>query len=588
MAAGVPAPTLRPRRWREWFISPLGQPVFAALFLAGVALLSRLEPLWRLGAHEGEPDSALFVLGVWQWARHGPLAPRIYDRAFSAGYYAVMSAAAKGWAPHPLLEPRAITALMDAVSVAAAVATALLAYTLARRWLAPVPAFASTLLFILAPGVWQLGLEPHPEGVGIALDLAALWLCLRAATGTGGGARGLGRWSLFALALLSALLTRSDVVFFFAAFPAALALERRRVGPRRGGETTQRISPRWPPRMARCLAAEAAALLVYFPARSAILGRGALATERQSWREIAGYVGHLSLFKQALPFFTGPGPAVMLWALAGLALFLFRGGRARARWLLFALAWSAPGGIFWLLVRGNNVRHVALYCLPWLWIAAVGWMRLGRPTQWLGRPALPFGHRVRPRAGQRARASWILALTAVATLGLDALIPPSSNITLYPSGNVPASWALLVKRQGRMRATALRLARLAADPAPADGAAPPCYLGATTSPYVLLYLLESGEAPPGGWRLAQSGVVTTVSARGALGGGALAEGAVGGRIIFHDVYSGSEYLAAARSCHPALSWEYNARGQHLWFFGQEWRWLPLHRRWYAAVATSPG
>lgn len=494
--------------------------------LVALALLTRVWPFLAAGGlREGESDSALFALGVWRWSRLGPHATLLYDSHFSPGYYWFCGGLAR-LAHWPLA---AITPALDLLSVAAALATAVCAFAVARRFVSLPAAFLSTVLFLLAPGVWMLGLEPHPQGLGIVLVLLAFYLCLRA------GEAPARRWALelgWVAALAAALLVRNDAIFLYPAFLlCALAPASR---------------PRFRAQRAVVIAAGlATAAALYFGLRSAMLAESLAASEATSWRRIIGFLGHLSPLRQLLPVVTGLGPLLWLFAAAGLVLLWRFASRARfGLAVLWILVWAAPGSLFWLLIRGNNARHMAIYSLPLLWFACEGWARL------------------QPR---RRAPSW-LALAAVAALALDVLlVPASSDVTIYPSGNVPASYRDLARRENDMRALARALA------AEARPGATVHYLGTATNPYLILYARE--ENP--GASLFHAGVVTALS------------WPRGGRLVFVNVFSGADFVAAARGLEPVHSLEYDARGRHLWFLGQEWTWLPLHRRWYVARAR-PG
>ncbi|MGH9535285.1 MAG: glycosyltransferase family 39 protein [Terriglobales bacterium] len=502
--------------------------------LGALLALTLLTRVWILRPTEGEPDSALFSLGAWQWLRHGAGAARIYDRWFSAGYYALADLLLR--LSHAHLAQ--VSGVLDGVSLAAALATAGLIWALGQRLVSPAAAFWAAVLFLLSPGIWQLGDEPHPEGLGIALILAALYCCLRAAGST--GRREAGWWAVAVAAMTCALSVRGDAILLFPPFLAIWtlpALPMSAAGRWRAGGIS--------------LAVLAAGSSLFVALRAALLGQPVGRTQHHALRKIAGYLGHLRVIQQGLPMATALGPAV--WLVAALGVVLAWRAMRRGhwwRWIGFALAWSLPGYVFWFAVRGNNVRHVAIYSLPWLWAGCQGWQ-------------LATCRRAARRRGVSPRFGGALTLAAILALAVDAIaIPANSNLTLYPSGNVPASFAWLRRREAEMRGLAGRML------AQAGHGKPSCYLGATTSPYVLLYLLEDAEQRGMAWRLAATGPVTRVAIRGAA------------PITFHDVYSPTQFLAARATCPGARSLEYNAAGARQWFFGREWRWLPFHRRWY--------
>lgn len=510
-----------------------GAAVVLSLALVGVVAASRLGAVWAAGGwHEGEADSALFVVGVWRWSHWGPHASLLYDSPFSAGYYWLAGGLAQ-WRHLPLA---GITFWLDLLSFAAALATAPLVFALARRFVSSAAAFWSSLLFLLTPGVWMLSLEPHPQGLGMFLALAAFYCCLRAAAGP---ARHRAAFLLIFVAVLAAaLLVRSDAIFLYPAFLCAAFLppgaDARLRRPGRGEFD----------RLLELTVALAAATALFFLARAAILAQSARASEADSWRRIAGFMGQISPLHQLLPVITGLGPVVCLVAAAGLVLLwvLLWRRAPLAAWPLWIVAWAGPGTAFWLLIRGNNARHMAIYSLPLLWFACEGWAR------W--RPA--------PR-----RRSW-LAAAVLAALALDCIVvPASSDVTIYPSGNVVASYRDLAQRESDMRA--LATAMMASS---AESRAPIVYFGSSTSPYLLAYALEARPAAV----LAHAGYITTLT------------WPPRGRLVFHEVFSSDDFLRAMRGARAARSLEFDARGRRLWFLGEEWRWLPLHRRWYAGRA----
>ena len=504
--------------------------VVLSLALVGVVAASRLGAVWAAGGwHEGESDSALFAVGIWRWSHWGPHATLLYDSPFSAGYYWL----AGGWAQWRHLPLAGISFWLDLLSFAAALAMAPLVFALARRFVSPAAAFWSSLLFLLTPGVWMLGLEPHPQGLGMFLALAAFYCCLRAVAEP--GRQRAAFLSLFVAALAAALLVRSDAIFLYPAFLCAAFLppgaDARLCRPGRG---------EWD-RLLELTVGLAAAAALFFLARAAILAQPARASQADSWRRIAGFIGRISPLHQVLPVITGLGPFVCLMAVAGLAL-LWRRAAGRA-WPLWIVVWAGPGAAFWLLIRGNNARHMAIYSLPLLWFACEGWAR------W--RPA------------PRRRRSW-LAVAVLAALALDCfVVPASSDVTIYPSGNVVASYRDLVHRESDMRALAAAMMASAG-----RSRVPVVYFGSSTSPYLLLYALEANPSAV----VAHAGYITTLT------------WPPRGRLVFHEVFSSDDFLGATQGARGARSLEYDARGRRLWFLGEEWRWLPWHRRWYAGRA----
>lgn len=509
----------------------------AMLLLAGWVLLTRGV---LLAAYPGEPDSALFPLGLWRWVSTGPLSTRIYDRQFSPGYYwlgahlaAWLHVGVMGYIP-----------LLNRVSLIAALAAAPLAYALARGYLPPTEAFWATLLWLLSPAVWWLGMEPHPQMLAITLSLAAIWAHRNAIEATLQAPRqgrrpqnaGVAAWWGLAFGmLLAALLIRSDTVFLFAVFFLPWLVPG---SPMRALDRVRKLH----------LAVATLVLLTaasggFWVLRAVMVGnwRGAPANEPGTLARIAGFLGGLSMAHQLLPFLTAAGLLATLLAVAG---WLSLCGQQRSRWAVVMAAWLLPGATFWTLVRGNNVRHVAIYLLPLLWAGAAGWRTGFRRFRRRGR---------RWREESRApQANWVAGV-AVLALALDFLLPPSPNLSLYPSGNVPASAAMLRRRERQFFALGAALVQIPGG----------CYLGSYTSPYVLWGALEAigfGRA-----RVRGDLPVTHI--------GAAAPGQPA-HATFDDVYSPGEFRQAAMACRSASSLEYTASGRRLHPMGLPARWRP--------------
>lgn len=495
--------------------------------LIALAALSRVA--WE-GRSLGEADGARYLMGLEQWLRFGPSACCIYAKTISPGYYALAAA----WIRHFHAAPRAV---LDGISLAAALLSAPLLFLVGRRLVSEPAAGAGAAIFLLAPGFWWLGLEPHPQGAACLFLLGALAAFSR-------------RWPGHALAaailLTFALLLKFDTVLLAAAFPA-LAWSS---GPALG---------RWH-RAAGGACVPAAALLAALGLRNPLLGMG--------WRESRHLTGSavgeflqwphgVAWLKQTLPLLTALGPAVCVLVAAGLGLgFLHRGWRQR--WLLLLSAWALPGGLFWLAMRGNNVRHVVVLCLLPLWAALEAWMG-----------ALPH------RGGRAA-----LAALALAALLADAwLPPPSSNLTLYPSGNVPASVADV-----RARTAELDTWLSASLRTPPTGPAASCFFGGATLPYLELALLA---ASPGA-RLRPL--------PGAAPGEALEVDQPGQPPVrFLEANDPAQARWAQSRCRrqfgaAAASLDFTPTAVHAQFFGREWHSLPGMRRWYPAgdaLASPP-
>ncbi len=522
--------------------------------LAAVVCVTRL-PL--LSAWPGEPDSAWFVLGGRQWSRFGASAPQVYDRVFSPGYYWLAARLNAGSQDIVQLSWR-----LNLFSLAAALLTAWFIWELGKRLTLPAAAFWSGIVFLLGPAVWWLGLEPHPQGPAMALFLAAMLSFVAAypqpRTAAAAARFPLVRyrylWLLASLLLLAAsLLLRADGVLALLIFPVLAARSRSRqpgqiygedsgVRPSGGDSDARRHRVwAWLRRSREGWLLGAAASLLFFFGRAALLHTSWRQSQSQSWRAIAGYLGRVNWGKQLLPVLTAPGVLVWPAILAGLLYGLRRRGRTwAAHWLPPALAFSLPPYVFWLLVRGNNCRHVALYSLIWLWPAAEaggGW----------GRRRLP------------ALAAALLALNFL-------IIPASSNLTLYPSGNVFSSARRLHRRERQIAQLTTRwLDRAAFAPAPA------CYLGAATTPYVLWSI--SRQAPARFW----------LTGRGAGDVHARLRWAVPTHPVLHlwfpGVYSRRGLRRYASACPDWFSLEFTPNGRRRYF---------LARRLHALMAVHRG
>lgn len=498
----------------------------------------------------GEPDSGLFTVGVWKWLRYGPHAPAIYGKDLSPGYYCFVSHLA-GWTG---IAPAHLPLLGNCISLLAALTTAPLAYWIARRLLSPAAAFWSTLLFLLGPALWWLGVEPHPQGLAVCLFLAALACSLRQwgvparedrdsiERPAAGGAL----WAVGSGLLLTAgLLDRADLILLFGAFPVLWLWK----WPQRASAD---VVHRDLKTLLLTLLPAALASVLFLVLRSRILGESLGAAQSATAHLTAGYFLHgwqqmhsgaTYWFAQALPAATAPGLLTVLFALAGIVIWLAVNRRQREtqRWLALVLLWSLPGYLFWFLILGNNTRHVVPFILPLLWWGSAGWADLPRR---------------------------VLPIAALAVLLLDPwVIPANSNLTLYPSANVPGSARLLHRRQQQMQSLGLRMlgqGQLHPDP----DHAPACFLGSYTNPLMLSLLLQRIDTSAS---FAVSAAPTVVLAttqewtelRLRSGGGWHA-------LRFFEVYSPAEYRNAAQSCTRRFSLEFTRNGEHRRYLGSEW------------------
>lgn len=369
--------------------------------LLAAAAATRL-PL--LGATQGEPDSARFVLAVWQWVRFGahPAAGVFtyhYYPVLAPGYFALTGTLATLFR----VSASRLGLFLSALSAVAALAMAPLLFRIGRCFLPSAVAWMAALLFLLSPAVWWLGIEAHPQGLALLALLLAMLLAMRE------------QWLWATLALSTAMLLRCDVALLFPAMAVAFGLAGARPG-----KTWLRLG-------ATITVAGAAFVLGRWAIVGSAAGPTAIATVERFW-------GHSSPLQQIMPIVTAPGLAVAGLMLLGVVCAM------RTRSGLLAAA-ALPGLAFWLGVTGNNVRHVAALWLPLLWAGCWGiWMR------W-------------PKA---------LVPAALACLAMGwFLIPPNSNTTLYPAANVFAAHRLLAYKVAQVTAMAGLLKITAADNASA-------------------------------------------------------------------------------------------------------------------------
>jgi hypothetical protein len=430
-------------------MSAVDPPIVWKHYLVVIALvLLTRGPLW--GSDVGEPDTARYAFGLRFWIEHGPGSPAIINRELSSGYYWLAAHLVQlGDVPFTRF-PR----LLGTISLVAALVTGPVLYRLGSLVIGPAAALAATITLLLGPAWWWAGFQAHPQGLGMALQLASMMAFLEAWRRRAVAASP--AWlALSGLALVASLLVKTDAVLLVPAYVALRLLQRAQ---------QQRLGPVEAP--GRTLVVTAgllgASYTLFAVVHGAITGpRTPVAVEATS--HIARFLTvptGPALAQQLAPVLFGPGPATLALASIAAAVFVARHPVAwRREWLMLLAAWCLPSFLVWLAIAGNNARHMILVPVPVVWLAFA----------WLAR----FGTRR------------MVVVTAV-TLAGNLIVPANSGLSLYPSANVPASAALLRNRQDELRAVARRL--LAGDAGSA------CYVGRTTQDYVAQYVLEDADA----------------------------------------------------------------------------------------------
>lgn len=418
------------------------------LVILMIGLLSRL-PL--LGNYLGEPDTARYVFGLRFWINAGPGSGSIINCDLSSGYYWLAAELVRlfdvSYGQFPLL--------LNVISVVASVAAGLILYYLSLTFIEPDAAFAATVVFILAPSSWWAGIQPHPQALAAALVLLALLVFERAWRTTGG----LTKASLMlatTVCFAASLLVKNDFVLLTAAFPAVVLFERAKEGT---GAFLRSI-----PRAVLCsVVALGPAYLICSALKHLILGANTIAGVGGALQHIQRYfsVPHGREFvAQVTPMFFSHGVFALIAAAIGSVLWL-RTGQVTNRlgWAAIIVFWTIPGYLFWILVAGNNVRHLMLLPIPLFWAAA---------------------------QYARRRSARLLGASTLVVLALDFLMPPNSGLNLFPAPNVPASARLHRQKQLQLRAAAEDLLT-------GDGRRA-CYVGGRTLDHVSSFLLEQVDA----------------------------------------------------------------------------------------------
>jgi hypothetical protein len=451
--------------------------------LWAITLLTRL-PFLGIA----EPDSALFVIGAKQWLRGGPRASTIYSAQTSGFYYALVTGAIR----HLHLTEQSCSILMSSASAIACLGILLLGYLLGLRFIGSSNAFKAMLLFCVSPTLWWATIEPHPQAVSLCFALLGIWSFVRF----------LGSERIW-LALASplcfgiAIALKSDAVLLLPALCGVSLLVK----------TAWRTF--W---VALAVAALAGAISLL--AARLVIGTSSEAVH-SAMNGVTTYFtvpDPINLLVQLIPLPFGLGLLTcFLIALALVGKLVY--SEDKLRWWVLVLAWCLPGYLFWIVIRGNSVRHLLAFGIPLFWLAG---------TRFRWRPV-------------------------IACILLGALVPPNSNMLLFPSPNVPGSLILFAHKKDELNRLAKRLSK-----------APSCFIGTYTNDYILEDLLDSGGQISGSSTVASSAVTPEVIHVTTRDGNAIE--------LIRKSSSGNRVVQLG----PCLSAEYRNDGRRTRFLGSEW------------------
>jgi hypothetical protein len=385
--------------------------------LWGIALLTRI-PFLGIG----ESDSALFVIGARQWLRGGPQAPVIYSGHACGFYYAAVSGAIR----HLHLTEQDCSVLMSAVSAVACLGILLFGYLLGLRFIGSNDALKAMLLFCLSPGLWWTTIEPHPQSVSLCFALFGIWSFVRY--------------------LESGRLWFATTSAVFLGIAMALKNDAVLLVPVLYGFTILIKPSRRNFLVALLVTALGGAISLLLARLSLGASSEAVSAGTNAVAIFFGIPGLVALVKQVAPIAFGLGLITCLVMLAAIPVEILKSSNKRP-WLILLATWSLPGYLFWMFIRGNDVRHVLAFGIPLFWIVAT-----------------------------RLRMRYV-----VACLLLSMVIPPNSNMAMFPSPNVPASIRSFHRKQGEVAEVVSQLV---------GGSS--CFLGTYTNDYVLERLLGLG------------------------------------------------------------------------------------------------
>jgi hypothetical protein len=476
-----------------------------------------------IGKFEGQPDSSRYIIGLHLWVIGDRDNPLVYARALSAGYYWLGGQLAR--ITHSSVQSYAL--MLSIVSLCASVLLAAAVYEIGRYVVGDGTGQICSLLFLVSPAIWWMGIQPHPQALSAALAVAALYAYLQGMVIARSAL-----WIAISTALLTAgLLVKIDTVLLFPAFVGLLLFRARW-----DRDTVNRLL--------LTAAMLAAASMAFLFGRAAILGASLHQLQTQttgSVRENLAAQTVLGAVKQAVPIVTALGPVLFLFAIIGVVLVTRAfSGEQLARWLLWILTWCLPGWVFWILIAGNEPRHVALFTLALLWMGIFGWVAA-------------YGYKT-------------AAIVAAVAVMLNFVSLPANSGLLLMSPNVPGSARALRAKEIQMQSMANAIT--------IQGGTG-CYVGTYTIPYIRLYLLQANQ--PGievgqDWVSSDRNSITSKS------------WAKSDRysITFLEVRPGHKI---EMPCSPAYSFEYAADGTQLRFFGNEFDSSPFWTKLRVAAVS---
>ncbi len=510
----------------------------------------------------GEADCSRFLIGITQWVRFGPGAHIAYGAIFSPAYYALATFFTRlyHW------DLSALAAHLQQWSAWSSLWATFALYWLGTRITTRPVAYAAALLTVFSPAFWWLSVEAHPQMLSYAALLLALaaWAEFWRATARRSRPQLQYAWAaLSAAALTAALLLKSDAVLYCGAFAGvALLLDKPAPVP----------VHRWRLWL-RPLVVSAAlwglSAVLFLTLRQRLLSASLSATQHKAGATVASFLQWprgLALLKQLAPVAFAAGVGFWLLLAVALAWFVFAHKTASQRQRSLCLAvlacfWSAPPLTFWFLIRGNNVRHVALCFVPILWWAleqlslrALFHRRDASQTfsesARDGSRSTTEGLRVQNSRPQHTIPA-LAPATALAMAVTFWAVPASSNVTLFPSGNLLSSAQLLNRKAVAMR----HLSQVLQDHA-GRSSGRLCYLGFYSNPYIIEDLLRR-----------QPSITLSVSSDWIV-----ASFPNQGRIWFGELPAPEAFSAYARRCNRVWSAEFNGNGRHRLFLGSEWKW----------------